>query len=147
MTAPPPGGHRASPPPPLWTVKDLARYLVLPLSTVYRLRHIGGGPPGHRLGKHVRYQEKDIVDWLETRRTIPWSTISAAPRPAADRRRTPLWTPAELTDHLTIPITTLYRWRTTGDDPPGFKIGKHLRFDRAEVADWFHALSDDPRSG
>ncbi len=140
MTTPPPRPHR---PPPLWTIQELADYLVLPISTLYRLRHTGDGPRGRRLGKHVRYGEQDILDWLETRRTIPWTTPPTAPHHSDDRRETPLWTPADLTHHLSIPLATLYKWRTTGEDPPGFKIGKHLRFDQTEVVAWLHALRDD----
>ncbi|MEU0763743.1 helix-turn-helix domain-containing protein [Streptomyces microflavus] len=31
---------------------------------------------------------------------------------------------------------TLYTWRKTGTGPPGFRVGKHLRWDPAAVRAW-----------
>jgi excisionase family DNA binding protein len=55
-------------------------------------------------------------------------------------------TPKELAAFLQVPVKTIYAWRYTGDGPPGFRIGKHLRFDRRDVIDWLDRRRD-PRGG
>ncbi len=47
-----------------------------------------------------------------------------------------LWSPERLSRFLDIPVATIYRWRSTGEGPPGFRIGKHLRFAKADVLAW-----------
>lgn len=47
-----------------------------------------------------------------------------------------LWTPAEVSDYLGVPIDTLYRWRYLGTGPKAARIGKHLRYDPADVYAW-----------
>ncbi|MDP9116975.1 MAG: helix-turn-helix domain-containing protein [Actinomycetota bacterium] len=39
-------------------------------------------------------------------------------------------------DWLQVPKQTVYRWRSHGDGPRGFRIGKHVRFEPAEVERW-----------
>ena len=51
-----------------------------------------------------------------------------------DHRR--LWTPAEVSEYLGVPIDTLYRWRYLGTGPKAARIGKHLRYDPADVYAW-----------
>ena len=46
---------------------DLAAYLGIPLGTVYSWRWRGGGPPGFKIGRHVRYRRADVERWLEER--------------------------------------------------------------------------------
>lgn len=58
----------------LWTLQEVADYLGVPLATVYQWRHRGKGPRGFRVGRHVRYDEREVRAWLELR---------ADPRPAA----------------------------------------------------------------
>lgn len=50
---------------------------------------------------------------------------------AKPRRR--VLTPDELSVWLLVPKQTVYRWRTTGDGPRGFRGGKHLRYDPTVV--------------
>jgi len=52
----------------LWTVADLAGYLGVPVSTVYKWRATGEGPRGFRVGRYVRYREADVQAWLAARR-------------------------------------------------------------------------------
>jgi excisionase family DNA binding protein len=52
---------------------ELARYLDLPVSTIYRWNHAGGGPKRLRVGKHVRYRLSDVNRWLDE---------ASEPRPA-----------------------------------------------------------------
>lgn len=42
----------------------------------------------------------------------------------------------ELASYLGVPVSTLYLWRTRGEGPPGFKIGKVVRYRASEVAKW-----------
>ncbi len=51
----------------------------------------------------------------------------------------PLWTPTETAEFLRIPRQTLYKWRVTGDGPPGYRVGRHLRYLPAEVKAWVRA--------
>lgn len=44
---------------------ELASYLTIPVQTIYQWRHRGEGPPGYRVGRHVRYRWTDIQAWLE----------------------------------------------------------------------------------
>jgi len=37
---------------------------------------------------------------------------------------------------LQIPVATFRGWRERNYGPPGYRVGKHLRFIRAEVIDW-----------
>jgi excisionase family DNA binding protein len=49
----------------LLSPQDLADYLDVPLNTVYRWRHRGGGPAAFRVGKHIRYRRNDVEEWIE----------------------------------------------------------------------------------
>jgi predicted DNA-binding transcriptional regulator AlpA len=51
-----------------------------------------------------------------------------------DRQR--LWTPEDVSSYLGVPIETLYRWRYLGTGPKAARIGKHLRYDPADVFAW-----------
>ena len=44
---------------------QLAAYLNVPLATIYDWRHRRCGPPGFRLGKHVRYRKADVEQWID----------------------------------------------------------------------------------
>ena len=37
---------------------------------------------------------------------------------------------------LGVPIATVYTWRHRGHGPPGFRVGRHLRFRTGDVAQW-----------
>lgn len=63
-----------------------------------------------------------------------------AERTTAARLPDQYLTPGDLVALLKLPsVQTVYRWRKTGDGPPGFRIGKHLRYDPAAVAAWIAA--------
>ena len=49
----------------LLSPQDVADWLGVPLATVYRWRHVGGGPRGSKVGRHVRYRPADVEAWLE----------------------------------------------------------------------------------
>ncbi|MDH5668226.1 MAG: helix-turn-helix domain-containing protein [Nitrospira sp.] len=48
------------------TVMDVARFLRVPKSTVYKLARVGE-LPASKIGKHWRFLRRDIHEWLRTR--------------------------------------------------------------------------------
>jgi len=52
----------------LWTIKELADFLRVPVDTIYKWRAAGEGPRGLRIGRYVRFREEDVLAWLDTRR-------------------------------------------------------------------------------
>ena len=55
-----------------------------------------------------------------------------------------LLTLRQLADYLQVPASTIYLWRTQGEGPVGFHVGKRLRFRRDDVADWLAEQSIRP---
>jgi len=51
-----------------------------------------------------------------------------------------LWSTQELADFLGLPIQTIYQWRKRNYGPPGRRMGKHIRYRRAEVERWIDSL-------
>jgi excisionase family DNA binding protein len=47
-----------------------------------------------------------------------------------------LLTPDETAELLRVPVQLLYRWRYERRGPPSFKIGRYVRYRRAEVEAW-----------
>jgi hypothetical protein len=47
-----------------------------------------------------------------------------------------LITTAELAAFLSLPVKTLRDWRYTGVGPRAFRVGRHLRYEPAEVRRW-----------
>lgn len=48
----------------------------------------------------------------------------------------PFWTVAEVAACLRVPVETLYAWRKRKYGPPAARIGRHLRYDPADVRTW-----------
>ncbi len=48
------------------TVMDVARFLRVPKSTVYKLARLGQ-LPASKIGKHWRFLRRDIHDWMHNR--------------------------------------------------------------------------------
>jgi len=42
----------------------------------------------------------------------------------------------DLAEYLGVPATTLYQWRHRREGPQGFRVGRHLRYQRIDVAEW-----------
>jgi predicted DNA-binding transcriptional regulator AlpA len=42
-------------------------------------------------------------------------------------------TPDDIAEIFEVPKETVYQWRKKQVGPPGFRIGKHLRYDPADV--------------
>lgn len=47
------------------------------------------------------------------------------------------WTVNDVASFLRVSVKTVYKWRLTGEGPIGARIGKHLRYDPADVVAWF----------
>ncbi|NUR08358.1 MAG: helix-turn-helix domain-containing protein [Nocardioidaceae bacterium] len=47
-----------------------------------------------------------------------------------------LLTVPDVAEILCVPVSTVHHWAARGDGPPSFKVGKHRRFDAAEVRQW-----------
>ncbi|GFH64325.1 helix-turn-helix domain-containing protein [Streptomyces diastaticus] len=59
--------------------------------------------------------------------------MTATPlRPLPDR----YLTPEDLAALLVVPIETIYAWRKRRIGPPGFRVGRHLRYDPTAVRTW-----------
>lgn len=58
----------------LMTLNEVSNLLGVPVATLYRWRHRGEGPPGYRIGRHVRYRRAAIEAWIESRADArePW---------------------------------------------------------------------------
>ena len=52
---------------PLLSAQQLADYLEVPIATLYAWRHRGEGPPGFRVGRHIRYRRTDVELWIRGR--------------------------------------------------------------------------------
>jgi len=55
-------------PPPvcdrLWTTKEVAAFLGVPVTTLHRWRYEGTGPDAFRVGRHLRYDPDAVRVWL-----------------------------------------------------------------------------------
>ena len=51
----------------LLTVQDLADCLGVPVATIYAWRYRRRGPPGFRVGRHLRFRWSDVERWISDR--------------------------------------------------------------------------------
>ncbi|NLC98370.1 MAG: helix-turn-helix domain-containing protein [Actinomycetales bacterium] len=51
----------------------------------------------------------------------------------------PLLSIEEVAGYLGVAVTTIYDWRVGGGGPRAIRVGRHLRFARADVAAWVEA--------
>ena len=54
-----------------------------------------------------------------------------------------LLTIQDLADLLSIPVLTIYQWRSKHTGPRAMRIGRHLRWDNREVTAWLLTQLDD----
>ncbi len=69
MARPPRAPGRAVPPPEVMTISDLAEYLQLSKSSLYKLVQCGK-VPGQKVGKHWRFHREAIDEWLKQPQNI-----------------------------------------------------------------------------
>jgi len=48
----------------------------------------------------------------------------------------PLLSAQDLANFLDVPIATIYSWRYRREGPPGFRVGRYLRYQRSDVEQW-----------
>ena len=48
----------------------------------------------------------------------------------------------QLSEWLQVPKQTVYKWRSCGDGPRGYRIGKHVRFEVNDVERWLAEQHD-----
>lgn len=48
----------------LWTLAETAEFLRIPTATLYQLNYKRSGPRFFRVGKHCRYDPRDVLAWL-----------------------------------------------------------------------------------
>jgi predicted DNA-binding transcriptional regulator AlpA len=55
-----------------------------------------------------------------------------------DRKQMPdrLWSVQDVSRFLGVPVATLHQWRYLGSGPKAYRVGKHLRYDPADVGAW-----------
>ncbi|GAA2124515.1 hypothetical protein GCM10009759_76250 [Kitasatospora saccharophila] len=51
----------------LWTLRELAEYLGVPVQSIYQMNWRGTGPRSFKVGRHRRYHPRDVHQWLEAR--------------------------------------------------------------------------------
>ncbi|MFJ5949736.1 helix-turn-helix domain-containing protein [Streptomyces noursei] len=49
-------------------------------------------------------------------------------------------TPNDVAALFDVPLETVYEWRKKRTGPPGFRVGKHVRYDPAAVHAWTESL-------
>ncbi len=64
------------------------------------------------------------------------------PGPVDTDMAKPLWTIEDLSAYLSVPVATIYKWRSMGDAPRAHKIGRYLRWTPADVFDWLERKRD-----
>lgn len=48
-----------------------------------------------------------------------------------------LWGVDEVAEYLGVSVNTVYSWRSRGYGPVGRPVGKYVKFDPADVHQWF----------
>lgn len=49
---------------------------------------------------------------------------------------------AEVSEHLRVPVQTLYNWRVRGLGPRAIRVGKHLRYRWSDVEAWLEQQAE-----
>lgn len=68
----------------LMTPREAARYIGLAVTTLAKMRYLGGGPPFLKLGAAVRYEFEHLDEWLNLRRVNNTSDASRLPSKLTD---------------------------------------------------------------
>ena len=50
----------------LWSTQELADFLGLPVQTIYQWRKRNYGPPGRKMGRHIRYRRSEVEHWIDS---------------------------------------------------------------------------------
>lgn len=68
------GEKREALPARLWTLEETADFLAITTSTLYKFNHKRSGPRFFHIGRHCRYDPRDVVEWLNSRAFLPDGT-------------------------------------------------------------------------
>ncbi|MFC8492449.1 helix-turn-helix domain-containing protein [Streptomyces sp. NPDC057235] len=120
------------------TPESIAFKFKVPLETVYQWRKKRTGPPGFRVGKHVRYASAAVLAWVAQQSGLDTSTRIVFQGALPDR----YLAPEDIAAMFSVSIETVYHWRKQHTGPPGFRVGKHVRYDPAAVQGWVAQQSD-----
>lgn len=53
-------------------------------------------------------------------------------------------TPDDIAEMFSVPLETVYQWRRKRTGPPGFRVGKYIRYDPVAVHRWAtERMADD----
>ncbi|GAA2333587.1 helix-turn-helix domain-containing protein [Streptomyces cuspidosporus] len=55
-------------------------------------------------------------------------------------------TPDDIAEIFGVPVETVYQWRKKRVGPPGFRIGKHLRYDPDDVSRYVRERKAEDRA-
>ncbi|MEV4614875.1 helix-turn-helix domain-containing protein [Kitasatospora sp. NPDC049258] len=69
-------------------------------------------------------------------------TRSTTPQPDALPLPARYLTPENIAELFEVPLETVYQWRRKRTGPPGFRVGRHVRYHPAAVAQWVAAQSE-----
>ena len=74
------------------------------------------------------------------------SHISKSARDDRDRdaEQERLLSPADVASYLGVPLRTVYRWRSRGEGPRGYRVGRHVRYMLDDVDRWLEDHRDAP---
>jgi excisionase family DNA binding protein len=50
-----------------------------------------------------------------------------------------LLTVEEVAEYLGVPVATIYAWRYRQEGPPGFRVGKYVRYRWSDIEEWIQA--------
>lgn len=50
----------------LWSTQELAEFLGIPVQSIYQWRKRNYGPPGRKMGRHIRYRRSEVERWIDT---------------------------------------------------------------------------------
>jgi len=58
-----------------------------------------------------------------------------------------LWSIDDLSEYLGVSKSTVYDWRSRGDGPVAYRLGKHLKYARTDVDAWLATRRDNATVG
>lgn len=50
----------------LWSAKEAAAFLGVPVATLHQWRYLGTGPKAYKVGRWLKYDPADIASWLHS---------------------------------------------------------------------------------
>jgi excisionase family DNA binding protein len=86
-----------------------------------------------------------VEAWLDRRVKTPSIDLPSARKKMimTVQARDKLMSLTDVSEMLGIPVQTLYRWRSKGDGPAGYRVGRHVRYRREAVEAWLEQRADE----